>query len=84
MEQISGTHPDVIRMILTGYSDMQAIIDAINKGKVYHYITKPWKFEELKVIFDNALETYIKKKISCWSPKKRNYYFKRHNKKNNI
>ncbi|MBK6363451.1 MAG: response regulator [Saprospiraceae bacterium] len=85
LEQISGTHPDVIRMILTGYSDMQAIIDAINKGKVYHYITKPWKFEELKVIFDNALETYtLRKKISCWSPKKRNYYFKRHNKKNNI
>lgn len=58
LEQVSTTHPDMIRMILTGYSDMQAIIDAINKGKVYHYITKPWKFEELKVIFDHALETY--------------------------
>ena len=72
LEQISGTHHDVIRMILTGYSDMQAIIDAINKGKVYHYITKPWKFEELKVIFDNALETYTlrKKNILLESEKK--------------
>lgn len=72
LEEISRTHPDVIRMILTGYSDMQAIIDAINKGKVYHYITKPWKFEELKVIFDNALETYTlrQKNILLESEKK--------------
>jgi LytS/YehU family sensor histidine kinase len=57
-EKIQDAHPNIIRMILTGYSDMQAIIDAINKGKIYYYITKPWKFEELKVILDNALETY--------------------------
>ena len=60
-EQIRDDFPDVIRMILTGYSDVQAIVDAINKGKVYHYITKPWKMEELKVIMDNALETYTLK-----------------------
>lgn len=57
-EKIQSTYPTVIRMILTGYSDIQAIVDAINKGKIYYYITKPWKFEELKVILDNALETY--------------------------
>jgi len=57
-EKIQEAYPNIIRMILTGYSDMQAIIDAINKGKIYYYITKPWKFEELKVILDNALETY--------------------------
>ncbi len=57
-EKIQDVYPNSIRMILTGYSDMQAIVDAINKGKIYYYITKPWKFEELKVILDNALETY--------------------------
>lgn len=57
-EKIQATYPNIIRMILTGYSDMQAIVDAINKGKIYYYITKPWKFEELKLILDNALETY--------------------------
>lgn len=57
-EKIQDVYPSIIRMILTGYSDMQAIVDAINKGKIYYYITKPWKFEELKVILDNALETY--------------------------
>lgn len=60
-EKIRSDFPDAIRMILTGYSDVQAIVDAINKGKVYHYITKPWKMEELKVIMDNALETYMLK-----------------------
>jgi len=58
LEKVHQSHPHIIRMILTGYSDMQAIIDAINKGKIYHYITKPWKFESLKVILDNAFETY--------------------------
>ena len=57
-EKISTAYPDIIRMILTGYSDVQAIVDAINRGKVYYYITKPWEMNELKVILDNALESY--------------------------
>lgn len=57
-EAIKDKYPDVVRMVMTGYSDMQAIIDSINKGRIYQYITKPWEEEELKVIIDNALETY--------------------------
>lgn len=60
-EQVLQSHPDIIRMVLTGYSDVQAIIDGINKGKIYHYITKPWDVDELKIIMDNALETYALK-----------------------
>ena len=48
--------PDNIRMILTGFSDMEAIIEAINTGNVYRYITKPWDKDELKITIDNALE----------------------------
>jgi len=48
--------PDNIRMILTGFSDMEAIIEAINTGKVYRYITKPWDKDDLKITIDNALE----------------------------
>lgn len=62
LSQISQQYPHIIRMILTGYSDMQAIIDAINNGKIYYYLTKPWKHEELKVIIDKAVETYILRK----------------------
>lgn len=59
LEQVYAKYPHTIRMILTGYSDMQAIIDAVNKGKIYYYVAKPWKFEALKLVFDNALETYM-------------------------
>ena len=45
-----------IRMVLTGFSDVAAIIDAINSGKVYRYITKPWDKDELKITIDNAIE----------------------------
>ncbi len=51
--------PDNVRIILTGFSDMEAIIDAINTGKVYRYITKPWDKDELKITIDNALETAL-------------------------
>ena len=71
-EQILDEFPEPIRMILTGYSDVQAIVDAINKGKVYHYITKPWKMEELKVIMDNALETYSLKRRNRQLEEERN------------
>ncbi|MDX2245178.1 MAG: histidine kinase [Bacteroidia bacterium] len=57
-EKILPEFPDPIRMVMTGYSDMEAIIQAINKGKVYYYITKPWKQPELKLVIDNALEAY--------------------------
>lgn len=58
LEIVRGKYPEVIRMILTGYSDMKAIISAINNGKIYHYLTKPWEFDEVKVVIDKALETY--------------------------
>lgn len=58
LEKIAVIHPEVTRVILTGYSDVEAIIDAINKGRVYRYITKPWKKEDLMITIDNALESY--------------------------
>ncbi len=48
--------PESIRMVLTGFSDVEAIIEAINSGKVYKYITKPWDKNDLKVTIDNAIE----------------------------
>ena len=58
LEKIIPEYPDCIRMILTGFSDIEAIIQAINTGRVYRYITKPWSKEELKMNIDKALETY--------------------------
>jgi len=50
---------DNIRIILTGFSDMESIIEAINTGQVYRYITKPWDKDELKITIDNAIETIV-------------------------
>jgi C4-dicarboxylate-specific signal transduction histidine kinase len=58
LEKIIPQHPDCIRMVLTGFSDMEAIIQAINKGRVYRYINKPWNREELKITIDRALEAF--------------------------
>jgi len=48
-----------IRIILTGFTDMESIIEAINTGMVYRYIRKPWDKDELKITIDNAIETIM-------------------------
>ena len=58
LEQIQPHYPDCIRMIMTGFTDMDAIIQAINKGNIYRYIAKPWSREELKITIDSAFEVY--------------------------
>ncbi len=62
LESIISDHPDPIRMLLTGYADINAVIDAINKGQVYKYFSKPWNEEELKVNIEKAYELYRLKK----------------------
>ncbi|WP_192346383.1 response regulator [Algoriphagus sp. Y33] len=56
LESIIPTHPNPIRILLTGYTDIQAVIDAINKGQVYHYLTKPWEEDYLRTVIKNAYE----------------------------
>ncbi|MEA5507075.1 SpoIIE family protein phosphatase [Halotia wernerae UHCC 0503] len=50
--------PDTIRILLTGFTDVEDLVDAINSGQVFKYITKPWNPEQLKVIVDQATDTY--------------------------
>ena len=52
-------HPGAIRLLLTGYSDMDSTIKAINGGGVYTYIGKPWENEELKLTLAKASEHYL-------------------------
>ena len=61
LESIIEEHPDPIRILLTGYADMNAVIDAINKGKIFHYLTKPWNEEELDIAITRAYEVYKQK-----------------------
>lgn len=55
---ILDLYPDPIRILLTGYSDMEVVIDAINKGQIYQYISKPWDEQQLKIVIDKAFEVY--------------------------
>lgn len=57
-EAIRDEYPDPVRMILTSFNDIEAIIRAINAGQIYCFISKPWDDKELKVILDRALESY--------------------------
>jgi serine phosphatase RsbU (regulator of sigma subunit)/CheY-like chemotaxis protein len=50
--------PDTIRIVLTGYTDVEDLVEAINSGKVFKYITKPWKPQQLQLVVQQAAETY--------------------------
>lgn len=58
LEQSLPVNPDAIKILLTGYTDVQALIDAINAGHVYKYIPKPWDADELKLTVRRAIETF--------------------------
>lgn len=57
-QSILTTHPDPIRILITGYTDINAVIDAINIGQVYKYLTKPWIEHEVKSSILNAFEVF--------------------------
>lgn len=60
-ELIMSDFPDPIRMLLTGHADIDAVIDAINKGQIYKYISKPWNEAELQGLVEEAADQYRRK-----------------------
>jgi len=55
-ENVMQMYPESVRMIVTGYSEMDPILNAINEGKISSYIMKPWKTQELKSIMESAIQ----------------------------
>ncbi|MEA4926001.1 MAG: HD domain-containing protein [Syntrophomonadaceae bacterium] len=49
-------HPNIVRILITGYADMESTIAAINDGQIFRYITKPWQDEELIQVVEKAIE----------------------------
>jgi response regulator RpfG family c-di-GMP phosphodiesterase len=64
LESIIPDYPDPIRILLTGYADITAVIDAINRGKVYRYLQKPWMEEELRINIEKSFEVYALRKAN--------------------
>jgi signal transduction histidine kinase len=58
LSNIRGIYPHAVRLLFTGYADIRAVIDAINQGNVYRYITKPWDPDELQTVIREACERY--------------------------
>lgn len=56
--KVRHEYPDAVRLLLTGYSDIQAVIDAINDGNIFRYITKPWNPVELDAIVREAFDRH--------------------------
>ena len=56
--KVKHNYPDATRLLLTGYADIQAVIEAINDGNIFRYITKPWDPIELDTIVREAFERH--------------------------
>ena len=61
LEKVLEKYTDPMRILLTGYADMGAVVDAVNKGKIFHYLAKPWNEEELDLTINRAYEKYLEK-----------------------
>ncbi|MFM7105258.1 MAG: response regulator, partial [Flavobacteriales bacterium] len=59
-ENIIHEYPTPVRILLTGHADIEAVIDAINKGQVYRYVSKPWEVGDLKICIENAVEKFLR------------------------
>ncbi len=63
---VKEKYPDVVRMVLSGYTQVSTLLTAINQGEIFKFITKPWKLEEeFKPAIHEAIEHY-----QASSPKK--------------
>jgi len=58
LSQVKETHPDTIRIVLSGYTELKSVTDAINQGAIYKFLTKPWDDELLLKNVDVAFEQY--------------------------
>jgi len=58
LREVRKRWPDTVRIVLSGYADTAAVVEAINEGQIYKFIPKPWNDDELRVTIANALDRY--------------------------
>ncbi len=59
LEHVRTRWPDTMRLLLTGYADISSIVEAINRGEIYRYITKPWDDNDIVLLVQHALERKV-------------------------
>lgn len=63
LKRTAEVRPHMVRIILTGYTDVESLVEAINSGLVYKYVTKPWNNDDLRLTVSRALEHYETKRM---------------------
>lgn len=64
LESIINVYPETMRILITGYTDFSALVEAINHGHIYRYIQKPWKEEEIVMTINQAFIVYdLRRKV---------------------
>lgn len=58
LEKTLESHPETVRILLTGYTDLESVIMAVNKGQIFRYLTKPWDPVDLANTVEHAIERY--------------------------
>lgn len=58
LAQIRERHPDVVRLLLTGFTDIHVAVDAVNRGQIHRLVTKPWNDDELRASLRQAFDHY--------------------------
>ncbi len=59
LKEVYKLNPDTMKIVLSGYADTASIVDAINEGRIYKFVPKPWNDDDLKVTISNALDYYF-------------------------
>jgi EAL domain-containing protein (putative c-di-GMP-specific phosphodiesterase class I)/FixJ family two-component response regulator len=57
LRQVKRLHPDTIRIVLSGYTDLQSVMEAINEGAIYRFMTKPWEDDALRTAIREAFQS---------------------------
>lgn len=58
-EEVSARYPAPVRMLLTGYTDIESVINAINRGHIYRYIPKPWQETDIRSAIEEGFKYYV-------------------------
>src|SRR4051794_35317740 len=59
LEWVRRQHPKTVRLLMTGFAELEEAVEAINRGQVFRYIFKPWRSEELVATLNNAARTFL-------------------------
>jgi DNA-binding NtrC family response regulator len=59
LAQVARDSPDTVRLLLTGYSDLDAIVGSVNRGEVFRFLSKPWSQDEMRATLAEAVEVAL-------------------------